>query len=117
MKNWIKGIIITLVSLVATVFIYVSLSDSQKESIRETLTTHKYVVVNVDNKTLPINVSRKTFLFARDNLKEGEEIILYYKAAGNKKLCYDPHNSELLYNIPKGGIKAIFIRTIEADRY
>jgi len=108
---FIAAIVITIMGM-----IYNSLPQERKNWISNSLGIYtEEILVQYGSQTLPIVVSHETYIFARDNLKQGEGITLYYRAAGNKRLCYDPYHTELLYEIPKGGIKAIFIKIIESD--
>lgn len=107
----IAAIVITIMGM-----IYNSLPQERKNWISNSLGIYtEKILVQYGSQELPIKVSNETYTFARDNLKQGEGIIIYYKAAGNKRLCYDPYHTELLYEIPKGVIKATFIKIIESD--
>ncbi len=110
--------IITSIVIIAIGIIYNALPQEKKTWIDSSLGIYtNSILVQGGSQILPIRVSHETYIFARDNLKQGEEITLYYRAAGNKRLCYDPYHTELLYEIPQGGIKASFIKIIESDYY
>lgn len=116
-KSFIIMVIAAIVVITIGV-IYDSLSQENRNLINNSLGIYTdEILVQDGNQSLPIKVSHKTYLFARNQLKRGDKMTLYYRAAGNKRLYYDPYDNELSYEIPKGGIKVSFIKIVESDCY